>query len=488
MGSKKKVRNSFYFFMVEFKEREEARGRTFPNGMKDVAAAADSEWQNFTPEQKKPYEAKAKKWKSDQRQTADKFTTLGTRFQAVDEKLRREEEEKLTMNQKIESLIASLQNKTALVNQKFFLIHVNFYCQLESNGSASDVFIPAEIAIVEFNLRDGIRREFHTFVKASIPSGYAYAAKVHSEETHEIPIDFAQGESNSLKILHQIKSFLLEGQTSRVLPVMYTMPNNRNLNNSHDAVKSTLKCLCEASVCVADEPIFQVYLLGKLMTELKNACQAYSTSQSKPHVQNILEMELEVDHFNYCRGLGCEFHETIDRTLYCSLSVVKRWVYIICDHCCQYLDIQLDRGKHCPVYAAMPETKAMLTQSENDEKVASCDYQNDNEITGSYLASTRSQNIERPQRAPNQRCWSTVTKGESGDSNQHQPTKTFSEEDFPAIGQLSMAEPRNQNQILSDRNFTPVGGVLSESNFPTIGRGRSQLRGLGRGRGMVLNN
>lgn len=30
----------------------------------------------------------------------------------------------------------------------------------------------------------------------------------------------------------------------------------------------------------------------------------------------------------------------------CSLSVVQRYVYIICDHCCYYLNIGIIPGKH----------------------------------------------------------------------------------------------------------------------------------------------
>lgn len=45
-------------------------------------------------------------------------------------------------------------------------------------------------------------------ISANIPSGFAYSAKTHSEETHEIPIDFDEGERSPGKIFSDIKHFL----------------------------------------------------------------------------------------------------------------------------------------------------------------------------------------------------------------------------------------------------------------------------------------
>lgn len=46
MGPKKKQapRNAFYFFMLDYKENAEMRGRSFPGGLKDVAEAASPSW------------------------------------------------------------------------------------------------------------------------------------------------------------------------------------------------------------------------------------------------------------------------------------------------------------------------------------------------------------------------------------------------------------------------------------------------------------
>lgn len=33
---------------------------------------------------------------------------------------------------------------------------------------------------------------------------------------------------------------------------------------------------------------------------------------------------------------------------FCSLSTVQRWVYLICDHCCGDLNIDMVPGLHCP--------------------------------------------------------------------------------------------------------------------------------------------
>lgn len=41
---KKPAKNSFFYFMLEFKRKEENRGRRFPNGMADVQNAASPFW------------------------------------------------------------------------------------------------------------------------------------------------------------------------------------------------------------------------------------------------------------------------------------------------------------------------------------------------------------------------------------------------------------------------------------------------------------
>nr|CAD7439365.1 unnamed protein product [Timema bartmani] len=93
---------------------------------------------------------------------------------------------------------------------------------------------------------------------------------------------------------------------------------------------------------------FRVLPLMKLFYEMRNAC---SSSERFPKI-SLAEAELEKDVFAYTPKIGCEFHEKYDANIYCSLSLVRRWGFLIADHCCKFLNIPLKDGFHCPVRSA----------------------------------------------------------------------------------------------------------------------------------------
>lgn len=47
---------------------------------------------------------------------------------------------------------------------------------------------------------------------------------------------------------------------------------------------------------------------------------------------------------------------------YCSLSCVRRWAFIVLDHCCKDLDIELIPGQHCPRHADTSCYKKAVSQ------------------------------------------------------------------------------------------------------------------------------
>ena len=48
-------KNGYYYFMLDFRRREERAGRRFPGGVKDVADAASEEWRNMSAAEKDDY-------------------------------------------------------------------------------------------------------------------------------------------------------------------------------------------------------------------------------------------------------------------------------------------------------------------------------------------------------------------------------------------------------------------------------------------------
>jgi hypothetical protein len=60
--------------------------------------------------------------------------------------------------------------------------------------------------------------------------------------------------------------------------------------------------------------------------------------------------------------LCCQFHDRTDAVPYCSLSCVRRWAFVILDHCCKDLDIELIPGQHCPRHADTSRYKKVASQ------------------------------------------------------------------------------------------------------------------------------
>ena len=63
-----------------------------------------------------------------------------------------------------------------------------FYPQVNDD----EKFLPCEIALLQFNLQDGIIDTFHTFIKPpneAIPLGYGYEISKNADDTHGITLD-----------------------------------------------------------------------------------------------------------------------------------------------------------------------------------------------------------------------------------------------------------------------------------------------------------
>lgn len=77
-------------------------------------------------------------------------------------------------------------------------------------------------------------------------------------------------------------------------------------------------------------------------------------------------MELERDVYEYAINVSCEVHEELAVQNNCSKSIVTRMAYIICDHCCADLNIELRPGKHVPFNARVSSSRSTTEYSSSD--------------------------------------------------------------------------------------------------------------------------
>ncbi|KZC14927.1 Protein maelstrom 3 [Dufourea novaeangliae] len=298
------------------------------------------------PEQKDYYESKAKNIKVEEQLTKkiNRKTTLG---EIVDEILaaeKKEQEFQENMLQYINSIIAIGIHHHSLDQMKFMLVHANWFYRREVGINQYD-FCPAEFALAEFSFERGVENVYHEVVSAKIPLGWKRDALETSRETHKIPIEHPDGQSDFAFMYTQFVKVLESNMTGDKYPPLFTT------EDLVPAIESLLRRMCQAAgnfISGKSMNDFTIYSLEQLFTALLNAATKDTTKNcSIPFV--VAKHEFGKDTFCSATGLECDFHRILDSSQHCSMSIVKRWGFTICDHCCCYLDIPRIEGVHYPL-------------------------------------------------------------------------------------------------------------------------------------------
>lgn len=67
----------------------------------------------------------------------------------------------------------------------------------------------------------------------------------------------------------------------------------------------------------------------------------------------IAIQRLNSNTFEYITDISCEFHENSNVAHNCSLNIVTRILYTVCDNVCEHLNIKLKPGNHLPKNSAV---------------------------------------------------------------------------------------------------------------------------------------
>lgn len=119
---------------------------------------------------------------------------------------------------------------------KFCFAHVNwFFTKIVDNAIE---YFPAEYAIGVFSLENGIEDVHHAIVSSQIPLGYRREALETSQESHNIPVESAGGESDFVVMYEKLTNFLNSRKIGNRYPPIYTTKTFKG------AVQSSLKKLC----------------------------------------------------------------------------------------------------------------------------------------------------------------------------------------------------------------------------------------------------
>lgn len=299
-----------------------------------ATAEAGNIWKNMNAQERGPYNERAKAEKLRMRKCHEKLTCVGTPISEMNrQKLEKEEKEKQA-KRTIEQTVRSSKTRGELEHKAYFFIAVNYFMKTFEGG----IYIPAELSICEYSLKQGVIRTFHTFINPGAKMyGYQLEAQHHSDTTHSLPLPpNAMGDSNLGNIYNAVLKFL---SSNDGYPSLYTSRESIHIVNS---VLNFLK-----SDIGADNATLNIYSIQYLFYVMKEAtCE--QGELEKPKTFHITDAHFERDYFEYQIGIACQFHEDKDRGKYCTQSLVIRWGYMFSDYMCKDIAISPIPGRHVP--------------------------------------------------------------------------------------------------------------------------------------------
>lgn len=240
--------------------------------------------------------------------------------------------------------------------------------------------IPAEIGLIEMNLRDGLTNRFYQMVNPGpLQLGYRGDMMVRSEKTHQIWLDNPALSDDYLTIIEKIRATLkvdeshntlnkgmikekyagqdcnalsefkklnvdelnvpkglISSKKYNLLPV-YVMPfQQEDCRNALEWLRK--KANVEYSFCLYTLPTLLVHLVQQAPLEPENSL-CFTTS--------IAEANLERDVFLYVKGVSCPYHDKKQNN-HCAGGAASRLGYIVCDFACKLYNIKILEGYHLP--------------------------------------------------------------------------------------------------------------------------------------------
>ncbi|XP_026301766.1 protein maelstrom homolog isoform X3 [Apis mellifera] len=287
-------KTAFYFFMLDWQKRQQWRGKTF-NSLKDVAAdpKCSEEWKNISPQDKEIYIVKAKDSKI--KAQGNKKTTIGEDLSEMELNAKREQEFQQKMLEYINSVISMGLLHNNLQKLKFIFIHVNWFYKKEIGINKCE-FCPAEFAVAQFSLKNGIENIYHEVLKMKIPLGWKRDAIEISQQTHQIPIELEEGQSDFSYMFSELIKFLETNKTGNKFPPLFTT------KNLIPVVESLLIKMVEVNNGSVND--FLIYSIEALFGALRNAAVQKVDNRSIPLI--VAENEFSKDFLCNIRGFECD--------------------------------------------------------------------------------------------------------------------------------------------------------------------------------------
>lgn len=256
-----------------------------------------------------------------------RYTSQGISFEEHDRRQKAQQDAILAMENEIETMLQSAFETRTLLKKVFYFLSTSYFCQTVKG----DIY-PAELAIVQFSLNDGIMDSLHIYINpGKLPSGYFFEAQQLSDNTHKLKVPpNARGMSDYREICNKIQDFVKDEK------ILFTNHNEAN------ETRLTFSKICgEAG---AEE--FKIYLLENLLAKFKRFVFMYAgidLAQVKSWADNklIARHMIDKDPEAYSLGLGCKVSfETLSKLFLYQISIFVLFFF-------QQFHDDEDRQFHC---------------------------------------------------------------------------------------------------------------------------------------------
>ncbi|KAK4308009.1 hypothetical protein Pmani_020262 [Petrolisthes manimaculis] len=308
-------------------EVERRLGR--PVTMQELPQHVQDDWKNLSETDKQKYRSVKNRERCSSSSSSGQLDCRGVSMRELQQREDYIHKKDQDMKKDISTLVDFYSSGNALHRATFYVLSTSYYVYTDDGK-----YCPAEIGLLQFSLERGIMKEYNVIIKENLPLGYRYLATEHCKATHQLheldPNDAVQPQ----EAFNGLCEFVVK--EGGKLPPLYT------LQNQLDQAEAILEALGAGG-----DETFTVYSLDLLMKHL------YCSTFTNKNIPVSIATEM-LNHcgLDYHPDIACQWHilNQEDYGKHCSLSCVRRWVYLICDNLklAQSYRVVPQEGRHLP--------------------------------------------------------------------------------------------------------------------------------------------
>ncbi|CRK98777.1 CLUMA_CG012028, isoform A [Clunio marinus] len=292
---------------------------------------ADTLWKQMNSSQRKEFK------KSSKRISDEAVSEILLSMAAIElkgNKLTEKEELPFDYNDTVESLLKPVGNYEQLKEKTFYIFSCSYYIKTSAFG----VF-PAEIAVAKFSLAQGVYKTMSFIIdQEELPLGASHEFMTLCEETHMIPLSVESNKEFKNEDITDYKDAFIKiqkfvGSDEETFPPFF-VDSGRN-SKGHEMDNSALLKISKMNG--KSSSVFNTVPIEYLLMKLHDKCNELRKSDVGIVGKFISCLQMAKANFGRYEvaalSIGCDFHNSQDRSRFCSLAKVKDLGYHVAEWC-----------------------------------------------------------------------------------------------------------------------------------------------------------